>query len=311
MTVSQVIGKKFINSMMKTSRFMGSSCFFSSHSFGNGNFYQVRLSPKPLTDSKIVMPISMVRYDGGKNEIAKYDKEIGALLKHTSEALARKNIESVDVVSSAGLQKINWGEKKAQEIEEHFLKVHHDLLAQHTSFYTWDEFIHKLGKEKFEINYNMIKNESVTGSEWYKLMVKVHNAIKLNNSLESSIEYQRREYAAIYTMRNQYTHIAYMGDISIAWAYLYSLYDNLPVFSKAVIEKNPEKIDVNTSEANTIIRLITNNVQDVLSSENFPNKEKQKLSDKLMSIIYAYSPKEIKTKTEESESQECSSKLSK
>lgn len=252
--------------------------------------YTTRLIPQLGDSARVVLPISLNRFDGDKIKREQYDAEIDTLLRFTDSQLKTGNITSVDVVSTGELQQLNWGVEKAREIEEYFLTTHHKMLSKQTSIHTWSNFIKQLGEQKYEENYKLIKSASSPGSNWHDLMLKTQEATKVTTDIETSLEYQRREYALILSTQNLYTNIAYMGNISLAWSYLYKLYDGLPVFTRITIDKTEKKANISTADANTTVNLVLSNVEQVLTNQNFPTKEKIKLANMVTSLVQAYAP---------------------
>lgn len=123
-------------------------------------------------------------------------------------------------------------------------------------------------------------------------MVKTHHSVKMSSDLEKSVEYQRREYAAIILM-SQYSHLVYVGQISLAWAYMYHIFDKLelPLFTRVVFEdyaRNDSVIGIGRADAGQTVKLILSNIEQTLTNQNFPNKEKEKLVNAGLSLFYAY-----------------------
>jgi len=253
--------------------------------------YEARLVPDLSKESKAILPISMARYDGDKNKRKQYDKEIDALLRFTAEGLDAGRIACVEVLSTAGLQELNWDKEKAKEIEDYFMSVHHKMLEKQTEVHTWDGFIQSIGKEKFEGNYHSIKATSAEGTIWHSLMLRTHKAVKINSDIEKSLEYQRREYAAILSMRGAYTNVAYMGNISLARSHLYQEYADLPTLTRIIIEETKKKVETDAVEAKIMVDMISRNIEEILTNENFPKKEKRRLADMGTSLFQAYVPK--------------------
>jgi hypothetical protein len=253
--------------------------------------YQARIKPVLSRESKVILPISMTRYDGDKEKREQYDKDIDALLRFTAEGLETGRIGRVEVLSTAGLQELNWNKEKAKEIEDYFMSAHHKMLEKQNEVHTWDGFISKVGKEKFESNYQLIKTASIEGSVWHGMMLKTHKAIKINSDIEKSLECQRRKYAAILSMKGMYTNVVCMGNMSLAWSYLYQEYQDLPVFNRVILEKIKKKVGISTVEADAIVSMISRNIEDVLTNENFPKKVKRKLAERGTSLFQAYVPR--------------------
>ena len=311
--LEKVIPRTFIKKINKLA-FFSQRCSFHSD-LSRGQEYRVKIRPELTKDSRVIMPISMARYDGNPGQMAQYDKEIDILLKYTAESIAAGNMRSVEIISAAGLQKINWGDEKSKSIEEHFFKTHAKLLGRQTKVYTWESLIETLGKDVFNRYYQDIVKRSSPGTEWYKLMLKPLRNSKLNLDKDSSLEYQRLEYAAMRSMQKKYTNILYMGNISLAWAYLYKVYEeeNLPIFTRAVVEKVQPKVNISHAEAVNLVRSITLSVEEVILNERFPLKQKMKLVDDLMGLIYAHSPqfKREASENENGNSQESGISLTK
>jgi hypothetical protein len=253
--------------------------------------YEAQFLPQLPKESKIILPISMTRFGEDKEKRQQYNKEIDAVLRLTAESLEAGKATSVEVLSTAGLQELNWGKEKAEEVENYFWNTHQKILGKQTKFYTWPEFINTLGKEKFEANYQLIKEASTEGTEWHNLMLMTYKSTRVNSSVEKSLEYQRKEYAATLSMRDRYTHIAYMGNVSLSWSYLYRAYKELPIFTRVIIEKIPRKLKINTTEANGIIDMLSKNIAEVLTNQYISMVEKERLADIMISLAQAYVPR--------------------
>src|SRR5690606_9657422 len=88
-------------------------------------------------------------------------------------------------------------------------------------------------------------------------------------------------------------NIIYMGNLSLAWAYLYKQYEteDLPVFTRAAIEKVFKTSQISNSEARNKVENVLREVESILTNEQFPQKEKSKLIDSGTGFFYAYSPR--------------------
>lgn len=269
-------------------------------SFSTQAPYVARFVPVLPKEAKVIIPISMTRYDGDLSKRRHYDQEISALLSYTASCLKKGDLNSVEVISTAGLQRINWGSEKTQEIEAHFLTTHQAMLSQQTHVHTWDGFTDKLGAELYATNYELIKAASAEGSLWYSLMLKTSDSVRINSDIEKSLEYQRREYASILSMKSIYSHIAYLGKTSPAWSHLYQEHEGLPLFTRAIVEKIKNKAEISTADANACVNMAFNSIEGILVNENFPKKDKVKLADMVTSLFRAYIPKEPSARDETS-----------
>lgn len=292
--------RRFQNNMqqvIKKNHRIGKYSLFASRdysSLSSSPKYKVQMIPDLVERGSVIIPISSSRYLGDKEKALQYDRDIARLLQTTANCLQQGFLERVDVVSAAGLQELDIGKKRAQEIEDHFFNAHKDLLKEQTTFYSWNDFIDQaVGRHEYEKNLSLVQSFSTIGSEWYLLMEKAFKNIKLASTLEGSMEYQRREYAAILSMRNKYSQLIYMGSISLPWAFLYKKFPdlNLPVFTRAVIEKVLAHKDMSANEAYFVIKMLVQNIESVMTNSSIPPKEKQKLVDMATSLFYAYSPK--------------------
>jgi len=264
----------------------------SNKQVSNELSYVARFIPILPKASKVIIPISMTRYDGDSIKRKHYDQEISSLLIYAANCLEKGELKSVDIISTSGLQKINWGNDKADEVEEHFMKTHKEMLSKQTKVYTWDGLIEKLGITAYSNNYELIKSASGITSTWHELMLKTREMTNVNSSLEKSLEYQRREYAAILSMKSIYSHIAYMGKPSPAWSYLYQQYDELPIFTRIAIDKKKNKSEITATDANACMNIIFNNIEGILVNENFSIKDKKRLADMVSSLFRTYIPRE-------------------
>ena len=254
------------------------------------NKNHIQLTPALKEKSHVIIPISMGRYNIDQKKTKQYDKELKALFEYTALLLKIKFINQVDIVSSAGLQAINWPAPLVSHVEEHFISKHNNLLKQQSNFYTWDQFIEKLGVNNYNRTYKEILYQSRENTEWYNLMQDTHISVKSSLNLKQSIEYQRREYAAIRLM-DHYDHIIYLGKISPAWAYLYHTFKTLkPLYTKAEYKNNSIAGGIQTYDVNHSIRMILSNIEATLLSENIPDKEKKRLVNSTLSLLYAYAP---------------------
>jgi hypothetical protein len=253
---------------------------------------KAKFVPELPQKSRSIIAISMARYEGEISQREQYDREIVALLEHSAHALERGHIASVDVVSAAGLPN-TWGKEKSKEIEDHFFTTHRNLLEKQTGFYTFSQLIQKLGPEKFSKCMDSVEASSGHGSEWFKNMEKTYESTRVRSGLDHSLLYQRTEYAAILAMSGVYSNIIYMGNLSLGWAYLYKQYENedLPIFTRAAVEKIFKKSQISTAEAEYKVESILREVENILTNEQFPIKQKSKLINSGTSFFYAYSPR--------------------
>lgn len=258
--------------------------------------YKIRLLPGLLVKPSIIIPISMSRYSSDNpKKVEQYDREIHALLQFTANHLQNGQIKRVDVVSAAELQALDWGEEKAKRAEEHFLNIHQDLLQRQSGVYTWSQLVAELGQSVFQACYLSVKEASREGMEWYELMIKSWKSVRMCGSLEKSLEYQRREYATILAMHGRYSNLLYIGNLSLAWAYLYKYFRDrdLPIFTRVIVEKPSLRREIGIGEAQYAVQLVIRNIEDMLTNPNFPPQEKQRLIDLGMTLFYTYSPKII------------------
>jgi hypothetical protein len=110
--------------------------------------------------------------------------------------------------------------------------------------------------------------------------------LKISTAIEQSVEYQRREYAAI-TLMDKYTHLVYAGPMSLAWIYLYHEYSNLPIFSQARLEKLQNKT-IEPNDAKEVTQMVLSNMKRILTSPNFPPDSKKEFIDIGMGLFYTY-----------------------
>lgn len=277
---------------------MGKTAFHLEHRcrvafFSSIKKYWVNFSPDLEEGCKIVIPVSMGRYNLSDKKRKEYDDLINILLKHTAHLLRLGFLSRVDVLSTADLQRINWDDRLTDEIEQHFFDTHKDLLAQQSKKYKWREWIEEKGRDTFEENYKLITKKSMEGTEWHDLMVNTHHSVSISSSLEKSLEYQRREYAAVMLMK-AYDRLIYSGPISLAWSYMYHQFaeGELPIFTKAIFDNYyKDKSVISVADAGHSIRILLANIEQTLTSPNFPKAEKEKLISGGMSLFYAYKPR--------------------
>lgn len=267
----------------------------------NIEHYRVRLIPQLEKDAKIILPISMTRYVGDKKKRQQYDKEINALLRFTAESLKQERVGAVEVLSTTGLQEINWGKERADEIENYFMGTHQSLLARQTRVHTWEGFVDLLGRKNFEDNYQLIKAASTEGTIWHNQMLRTYRSVKVVSDIEKSLEYQRREYAVILSARERYTHMAYMGRTSLAWSYLYRAYKNVPIFARVSIEKISANSEADFTEPDNSIETLWDNtisaineVAKILNDVNVPASKKDKFIDNITSLLQTHAPSTYK-----------------
>jgi hypothetical protein len=261
------------------------SLFYRSFSSSTNKVLTVQLTPELPREAKVVIPVSMIRYERNREE---FDRELSELFQHTASQLAMDKIESVHVIATTALHE-NWSKDKIAQVDNHFLKTHKKILERQTGFFLWDEWINQHGKDVHEEYYQEILGLSKEESEWYKLMVKTHSQVAASENLETSLKYQRQEYAAIRLMASYYTDLVYMGRISPAWSYLYEAYPRLPRFVKAIIKaplRQVKKFDSSFAVENILMQ-----VENVVSSPNFPPNEKEKLIDVCQALFRTYGPK--------------------
>ena len=253
--------------------------------------YSVNFSPEIIPGSNIIVPISMGIY-GMSNRAGQeeYDAKLRALFIETAKLLESGEVEEVAVISSADLHRIQWSDELVSEVEKKFFNKHKKFLEKQTSFSTWNNWIDQQGREFFKKLYEEVKEKSAEGTEWYNLMVSTHERVKMSSDLEQSLEYQRMEYAVI-LMMSRYQHIAYTGNITLAWSYMYYLFQDrsLPVFTRACFNKwSNQPAKISTSDANHTVNLIMKMIEDTLISKNFPNKQKRNLIDGMKSLLYLH-----------------------
>lgn len=256
----------------------------------------IRFDPEFFSrDARVIIPISFSRYvvDGkiSAKRATEYDHFLSALFERTSFFLDAGIIASVDVLATGDLQRINWSDSLADSIEQHFFEVHQDLLLRQSNAYKWSQWITLQGNQVFEKAYQEIVSQSQPGSHWYNLMGKTHESVKISGEIELSLEYQRREYAAI-SLMSKYTHLVYPGRISTAWAYLYNKCNGLPIFSQVKLETTNSNSYIDSYDVDHTTRMLLSNVKQVLTSRNFPPKSKEAFIDEIIGLIYTYQSSE-------------------
>lgn len=256
--------------------------------------YNVAFIPEPIKDSRVIIPISLGRYNISEKKTEEYDAILKALFTHAYSLLSSGSLKQVDILFTGDLQRINWEDGLVNKIESHFFRTHQEKLSQLSNIYKWNAWL-EAKQDMYQKFYQDVLEKSQHGSEWYNLMVKTHDEVRMSNDLELSLEYQRKEYAAIMLMQ-EYNYIIYTGTISLAWAYMYSIYSSLklPIFSRAAFSGiNTAGSVIGSTDAHHTTKLIVHNLEQTLSSHNFPKSEKEKLIKMCMSLIYAYGPKEM------------------
>ncbi len=251
----------------------------------------LQLVPELSTDAKIVIPISMTRYEKNREQ---FDKELSVLFRFTAEQLAENAIESVDVIATTALHE-DWPESKITEIDNHFMKTHEKALAKQTHFFLWNDWMKRFDQSLHQKQYEEIVKLSEEGSEWYKLMVKTHANASISNDLTTSLRYQRQEYAAIRSMTG-YSDLVYMGSISPAWSYLYELYQNLPRFVKASIRSQASLLS--TFDSSQTVKLVLSLIEQTVTNPSIPPQEKVKLKEYAICLFHAHIPDSPKNNPE-------------
>lgn len=259
------------------------SLFYRPFSSKQQKTLHLQLIPQLSTDAKIVIPVSMTRYEKNREQ---FDKELSTLFRFTAEQLTENTIESVDVIATTALHE-DWPESKITEIDNHFMKTHEKALAKQTHFFLWNDWIQRFDKSLHQKQYEEIVKLSEPGSEWHKLMVNTHANASISNDLTTSLRYQRQEYAAIRSM-TEYSDLIYMGPISPAWAYLYELYQNLPRFVKASIRSQASQLSNFDSSQTIKLALIV--IEETVTNASIPRQEKEKLKKYALSLFHAYMP---------------------
>jgi hypothetical protein len=238
---------------------------------------------------RLVIPVSMGRYDGSTSKIAAYDAQLNALFNCTAFLLKAQTISGVDVISTADLQLINWDKEKTSKIEQHFFDTHKMILAEQTKIYRWDEWIDEQGRKKFDEYSDIVDRMSTEDTEWYQLMVQTHNMVKMSFSLDKSLKYQRKEYAAVMLMSG-YDHLIYTGPISRAWAYMYHILPqstyNLPKFIQARVENHDHELMLTPDLSNALEKIILSNIQEIMTNATISKAAKESFVGKCFNILY-------------------------
>ena len=256
--------------------------------------HNVVFIPNPIKDSRIIIPISLGRYNISEKKTEEYDAILSTLFTHAYGLLSNGSLKQVDILFTGDLQRINWEANLVDKIESHFFKTHQENLSKLSNTHKWNAWL-EAKQDIYQKFYQDVLEKSQPGSKWYNLMVKTHDDVGMSNDLALSLEYQRKEYAAIMLMK-EYDYIIYTGTISLAWAYMYSIYSSLklPIFSRAAFSGvNTVGSIIGAADAHHTTKLIVHSLEQTLSSPNFPKSEKEKLIKMCMSLIYAYGPKEM------------------
>ncbi len=272
---------------------VASLAFYSQVS--GGSTLGVRVTPALPHAGKIIIPISMGRYDPPaslkeetrQRAIVRYDEEIKTLLEYTADYSSGRDGREVVVLSTAGLQKINWGEEKANAIGAHFLSQHPDLLKRQSHHYTWEQFI-RLDEAKFAESYDRVLKESGEGTEWYQHMLQTHKRVRMSDNLEKSLEYQRKEYATTLLISHLgFSHLLYTGPISAGSAYMHKNLDLKFTFIQATITKvkKDEKID---HTAGVAVKFTLDSMRTLLTDSRVPPKDKAELEEHAQNLLYVY-----------------------
>lgn len=249
----------------------------------------VTFSPWPKKGSKLILPISVSRY---QNDRDAYDSELDAMLTSTAKALAEEKVQSIDVLITGELCK-HLPKQEIEELDSHFLTTHRYLLSKHTGSYRLNEFLEaKIDKNKLEANLKKVTEDSAEGTPWYKCMLKMHHKIKTKSGLEDSLRYQRMEVAITKSMAGLYTHMCYLGFAPDFMTYLYQQYssESIPLFVRITVDKKQLEIKpfVTKAEASIITRHVTLLLEEVLTNDKFPNKEREKLISNCTNLIRLY-----------------------
>ncbi len=239
------------------------------------------LCPQLLQDAKVVIPVSMVRYEKDKE---KFDTELSALFQYMANKLEQEEIQSVDILATTALHE-DWPDSKIAEIDDHFFNKHAKIAKKQMKFLLWKDWIKQRGEQIHQKYYEEVLELSKEGSEWYKLMLNTHSRVSIGSSLEISLSYQRKEYAAIRAM-NYYTDLVYMGHISSAWSYLYELYPNIPRFVR--VSMQPQASQIKNYDADAAVKIVTASLEQIVSSPNFPPKQKEQLKEICHNLFRTY-----------------------
>jgi hypothetical protein len=188
--------------------------------------YVLRLSQEIPKDARLILPISMDKYDDAHAKIKKYDKKLNTLFEYAADLLQKKHVSSVDVLSTAELYQLKWRPDFEKKIADHFFEQHAKTLREPIRKYTWNQWMAEEGKDrqaKFDKYLELVNNLSQPNTEWYKHMMKTYEQHKKETDLESVLKYQRQEFAGM-LIKQEYSHIIYMGKLPDALSYMYHIF---------------------------------------------------------------------------------------
>ena len=263
------------------------------HSFFHRDFSSEKSKPlkalhavlcQPLKpDANVVIPVSMVRYDKDKG---RFDTELSAFFRCIAEKIDQKEIKSVDVLSTTALHE-DWHQDKITKIDNHFFDTHAKMPNSRMRFLRWNDWMSLERKQLHRKYYEEVLALSKEGSLWYNLMLETHKTVSISADLNVSLNYQRQEYAAIRTM-SDYTDLIYMGHVSAAWAHLYRIDPEIPRFVRAFIQTQISP--VKNYEADAAVKMASTLIEQIVSSPNFPIKQKENLQKICYTLFSTYIP---------------------
>lgn len=260
-------------------------------------------------NSRIIIPVSFSRYAPRDGDISvkrakEYDIFLNEIFERTAYLLQSGSVARVDILATGEVQRVYWNTALANKIEQHFLSTHANILSKQSNVYTLDQWIDMKGRNIFEERYRHIVSASKEGSEWYDLMLSTYSDLKDSNSnLEQSLAFQRIEYAAM-SLMNEYTHLVYAGPISIGWSYLYTKYQDVPIFSQVNIKKiDTDSQHIPSYDAEQTTQILLSNIKQVLTNSQFPPDKKIRLIKSCLALCYTHGGLLHKSKSDEIETE--------
>ena len=233
--------------------------------------------------SKVIVPSSM-----GSDLKGEKLKELINNLK--------ENDCDVTILIADTLQKYNYDYTTALKMGDNFLLENKGILKD-VKVIRWDEFIESK-KELFEKNKNLIEQKATKGSTFYNKMVRTQNKCAVSKDIDSSLEYQKEEYAAILTM-SEFDYFIYSKSITDAMACLYNGQiigiknpQYIHVSFPQLLAKNAQEVGIfkakNKQQENSlplVLRMAYDQVETVLNSNEISETSKQIFIERLNNLL--------------------------
>jgi len=198
----------------------------------------------------------------------------------------------ITILIADTLQKYNTDYVSALKMGDDFLQENKQILIN-VKVLRWHEYIES-HKEEFEKNRYLVELKAKKGTTFYNKMVTTYSTCAMSKDLESSLEYQKEEYAAFLTM-SEFTYHLYPKSISDGMAWLYkefpdirkpqyisvsfpSLQPRMSIFKTA----NEEKCDIALPIA---LQLTYEHIEAYLQTTEISELTKQLFKNKLDNLL--------------------------